>query len=57
MGRILDEFERWAEKREEGVLTMIGDDFNATLGRFNATEGGGLGLPRSKMFQDRKSVV
>lgn len=37
--RMLGELERWAEKREEGVLTLVGGDFNARTG----TEGDRVG--------------
>lgn len=39
MGKTLSEIEKWAEEREEGVLMMMGGDFNARTG----TEGGEIG--------------
>lgn len=39
MQRIPDDLERWADEREKGVLTMVGEDFNARTG----IEGGRIG--------------
>lgn len=36
--RMLGKLERWAEEREEGVLTSVGGDFNVRIG----TEGGAV---------------
>lgn len=52
--RILQEFEYWMDKREEGIRTLIGWDFNARTGR----EGGvidGDGLEGGEERKERKS--
>jgi len=38
LGEILKKLERWVEGKEEGVLYMIGGDFNARIGE----KGGGI---------------